>query len=106
MKTLYAFHVLLNLIKKWGCKMNKALEILEDLKERETRWESTPFHEFEYNEAIAELEAMVQPKTCESCEYCGEDCAVLEMLMSQFGFEVESCTCPNHKLKQHTKDQQ
>lgn len=37
--------------------------------------------------------------TCESCVFCGEDCAVLEMIIAQFGFEVENCICPNHTQK-------
>lgn len=53
-----------------------------------------------YFNFVEQSNAFEKPKTCGSCTFCGEDCAVLEMLMSQFGFEVENCTCGNYKLKQ------
>lgn len=46
----------------------KALEILKEFKIIEINWGQTPFQISEYDEAIAELEALQAIKTCEGCE--------------------------------------
>lgn len=50
-------------------------------------------------EAIAELEALQAPKTCETCKYNTGDCAVLELLTAHFGSEPDSCICHNYEPK-------
>ena len=49
-----------------GLEMEKALEILKHMKQTDTPYN---FRECELDEAIAELEALQQPKRCDGCWY-------------------------------------
>ena len=46
--------------------MNKALKFLKHMKQTDTPYN---FRECEINEAIAELEEAMKPKTCEGCKF-------------------------------------
>ena len=51
--------------------MHKALEILKEIRNIETNYDHCLKHRFD--EAIAELEEAMKPKTCEGCVYEDKD---------------------------------
>jgi len=69
--------------------MNKALEMLSKLRRIELIYSSKIFLLREFDEAIAELEEAIKPKSCEGCLYDDEE--VYKTLI-EAGHDIHICS--------------
>ena len=78
--------------------MEKALEILEHFKEVEIINEDTKFPVEYYDEAIAELEELQQPKSCDDCR--SKSCSVKRILLELGEINSSYFYCNDYEPKE------
>lgn len=81
--------------------MEKALEILKEIRNTENEYDHLKKHRFD--NAISELEEAMKPKSCEGCKFCGgmdkESFCVLKCMPAHL-YEFEFC-CNRYEPKEN-----